>query len=93
VPVDEHDRNFVGEFTAELFITIHIDFAPAESAPSVQFDQCFFNNLAKMATFAGIDDDLAAVLHGESLAMRLLLFQCFYHNLAKSQRRLQRGLY
>ena len=66
--IDEDDGDFVGELAAELFVGIHIDFLPAEHATSLKLDQALFDNLAQMAAFSGVDQYLAGVSHGRSVA-------------------------
>ena len=61
--VDENYRDFVGELAAELFVAVDVDVLPAESAPAMQFGQALFDDLAEVATFAGVDDDLAKFGH------------------------------
>src|ERR1700756_690947 len=61
--VDEHDRDFVSELAAQLFVTINVDFLPAEKATALQLDQAFLDDLAKMTTLSGVDQHLAGVGH------------------------------
>jgi hypothetical protein len=59
VAIDEDDRNFVGELTAQLVIRIDINFMPGEPAPPMQFGQGLFDDLAKMTTLSRINYYLA----------------------------------
>lgn len=67
--VNEDYRDFVGELTAQQFVGIDIDFLPAEQPPTLQLYQAFLHNLAKMASFAGVNEDLAGVGHCRSVAV------------------------
>jgi hypothetical protein len=67
--IDEDDGNFVGELTAQLLIRIDINFMPGEPAPSVQFGQGLFDDLAKMTTLSRIHYYLAQDGHERSLAI------------------------
>jgi hypothetical protein len=61
--VDEDYRDFVGELATELFVAIDVDVLPGEAAAAMQFGQALLNDLAEMATFAGVDHDLAKFGH------------------------------
>jgi hypothetical protein len=61
--VDEDYRDFVGELTAELFVAVDVDVLPGEAASAMQFGQALFDDLAKVAAFAGVDHDLAELGH------------------------------
>src|SRR5215469_11275723 len=67
--IDEHDRHFVGELPAQLVVGVHIDFLPAKQTAAFQFDEAFFDNLAKMTTFTSVNKHLAGVGHGRSVAV------------------------
>ena len=66
--VDEDYGDFVGELAAELVVGIDVDFLPVEAAAAMQFGEGFFDDLAKVAAFAGVYHDLAGLGHGASLA-------------------------
>ena len=68
VAVDEDDRDFVVELAAQLFVGVDVYFTPTETAAAVEFGQSFFDDFAEVAAFARVDDDLAWVGHGRSLA-------------------------
>jgi hypothetical protein len=61
--VNEYNRDFVGKLPAKLFVGVNINFPPVKQAAALQLDQAFFNDLAKMATLAGVDEDLAGDVH------------------------------
>jgi hypothetical protein len=61
--VNEYNRDFVGKLAAKLFVGVNINFPPVKQAAALQLDQAFFDDLAKMATLAGIDEDLAGDVH------------------------------
>jgi hypothetical protein len=63
VAVDEDDRNFVGELAAELFVAVDVDVLPGKAAAAVEFGQSFFDDFAEVATFAGVNHDLAECRH------------------------------
>ena len=66
--VDEDDGDFVGELAAELLVGVDIDFLPAEQAAALELDQAFFDDLAEMTALPRVDEDLAGVGHGRSVA-------------------------
>ena len=55
---------------AELLVAIDVNFLPAEAAAAVQFGEGFFDDLAEVASFARVDDDLPEAGHGLSVAIR-----------------------
>jgi hypothetical protein len=57
--VDKDDRDFVVELAAELGVGVDIDLAPSEAAAAGKLSQAFLDQLAEMAPFTGIDNDLA----------------------------------
>ncbi len=62
-PVDEHNRHFVIELPPQFAVTIHIHFLPSEAAAAREFRQTLLHHLAKMATFARVNHDLAGLRH------------------------------
>ena len=46
VPVDEHNRDLVIKLAAELFVGVHINFAPLEAAAAMEFDEALLHHLA-----------------------------------------------
>jgi hypothetical protein len=69
--VDEDDGDLVGELAAELVVGVDVDFLPSEPAPTMKFGESFFDDLAKVAAFAGVEHDLSGIGHGASLAEML----------------------
>src|SRR5215472_16672246 len=67
--IDEHDRHFVGELSAQLVVGVDIDFLPAKQAAAFQLDETFFDNFAKMTAFASVNQHLAGVGHGRSVSV------------------------
>jgi hypothetical protein len=55
--------------TPQQVIGIDIDFFPAEQPPTLQLYQAFLHNLAKMTSFASVNENLARVSHGGSVAV------------------------
>ena len=62
--VDEDDGDLVGELAAELFVGVHVDVLPVEAAAAMQFGERLFHDFAEVASFAGVDHDLAELGHG-----------------------------
>jgi hypothetical protein len=67
--VDEDDGDFVGELAADLGVGVHIDFAPGETSAAGKLGEAFFDDLAKMASLAGVDHDGAGIGHAGILAL------------------------
>jgi hypothetical protein len=67
--VNEDDWDFIGELTAQRVVAIHVDFFPVEQAATLKLDQAFFYDLAKMTSFTGVNENLARVSHGGSVAV------------------------
>jgi hypothetical protein len=61
--IDEDDGDLVGELAAELVVGVYVNFLPVEAAPAVELGQGFFDDLAEVAAFAGVDHDLAGIGH------------------------------
>jgi hypothetical protein len=57
--IDEDYGDFVGELAAETVVGFNINFAPTEATAALQFGEFLFHDFAKMASLAGIHDDLA----------------------------------
>jgi hypothetical protein len=66
--VDEDDGHFVGELATQFIVAIHVDVLPAKTAAPLQLGESFLDDFAKMAAFARVNDDLARLRHGRSLA-------------------------
>ena len=66
--VDENDGDFVGKLAAELVVGVDVDFLPGEAAAAMELGEGFFDDLAEVAAFAGVEHDLAGLGHGASLA-------------------------
>jgi hypothetical protein len=61
--INEDDGNFVVELAAEFGVGVHIDLAPGEPPATRELGETLFDNLAEMASFAGIDHDVARLWH------------------------------
>jgi hypothetical protein len=61
--IDEYDGDFVGKLAAKLFVGVNVNFSPVKQAASLQLGQAFFDDLAEMATLAGVHEDLAGDVH------------------------------
>jgi hypothetical protein len=57
--VDENHGDLISELALELVIGFDVNFAPAKSAPPLQFRELFFHDLAKVAPLAGVNDNFA----------------------------------
>src|SRR5882762_2513764 len=68
VAVDEDDGDFVGEPAAQLVVAFHINLPPSEATASMQLGQRLFDDLTQMTALTRVDDDLARLRHGRSLA-------------------------
>jgi len=66
--VDEDDGDFVSKLAAELVVGVDVDFLPVEAAAAMELGKGLFDDLAKMAAFAGVKHDLTGIGHGASLA-------------------------
>jgi hypothetical protein len=61
--VDEDDGNLVGELAAELIVGVDVHFLPAEQAAAFQLDQTLLDDLAEMAAFSRVNQDIAKDVH------------------------------
>ena len=61
--VNEDDRDFIVELTAEFVVGVDVDFVPGESSAAGEFGKTFFHHLAKMASLARIYDDTTRIWH------------------------------
>jgi hypothetical protein len=57
--VNKDDRDFVIKLPPELGVSVDVDLAPGEAAAARELSQALFDEFAEVASFAGIDDDLA----------------------------------
>jgi hypothetical protein len=70
--IDEHDGDFVGVEAADFGVGVNVDLAPSEAASFLEFAEALLNDLAEVASLAGIDDDFAGFRHrrGEFSSIR-----------------------
>jgi hypothetical protein len=61
--VDEDDRDFVGELTAQKIVGIDVDFLPTEQAAALEFDQTLFDDFAEMAALARVNENFTRGFH------------------------------
>jgi hypothetical protein len=61
--VDEDYGDFVGVETAEVIVGVYVNFLPVESGVALKFSQTFFDDLAQVASLAGVDHDLSGLVH------------------------------
>jgi hypothetical protein len=72
--INEDDGNFVVELPAEFGVGVHVNVAPGKATTAREFGEAFFYNLAQMASFTGVNHDVAKLWHaGKSLARELRL--------------------
>lgn len=62
--VDEDNRNFVGKLTAKTVICIYINFAPMKATAALELSEFLLHDLAKVASAAGIHNDVTRRRHG-----------------------------
>jgi hypothetical protein len=72
--IDEDHGNFIGELAAQFFVRVNVNFPPSEAGLALQFDQAFFDDLAKVTTFARVNYNFARLRHGGSLAVLVRIF-------------------
>src|SRR5207302_8523094 len=68
--VDEDHRNFIVELAAELEVGVNVDFLPDEPSTAGEFGETFLHHFAKVASLAGIDDDVTSVWHARRILAR-----------------------
>jgi hypothetical protein len=61
--VDEDYGDFVGVETTEVIVGVYVNFLPVESGVALKFSQTFFDDLAQVASLAGVDHDLSGLVH------------------------------
>jgi hypothetical protein len=61
--VDEDDGHLVGVLAAKLVVGIDVHFLPAEQAAALELDEAFLDDFAEVATFAGVDQNVAGIGH------------------------------
>jgi hypothetical protein len=70
VAVDENDRNFIVELAAELEVGVDVNFLPDEPSTAGEFGETFLHHFAKVASLAGIDDDVTSICHAGRILAR-----------------------
>jgi hypothetical protein len=68
--VDEDDGDFVSELAAELVVAVDVDVLPGEAAAAMEFGEGFFDDLAEVTSFAGVENDLAGLGHWGEFSKR-----------------------
>jgi len=66
--VDEDYGDLVGVAATNFGVGLDINFAPDEASALFELGETLFDDLAKMASFAGVKNDLAPVCHAGSVA-------------------------
>lgn len=62
--VDEHYGNFIIELPAKFEIGVDVNFAPGKTSSARKLNQALLHHFAEMASFAGVDNDVARICHG-----------------------------
>jgi hypothetical protein len=70
--VDENDRNFIVELAAEFEVGVDVDFLPDKPSTAGEFGETFFHYLAKVASLAGIYDDVTSIWHATRILARAI---------------------
>ena len=68
--IDEHDGNFIVELAAEFVVGIDIDFVPGKASPAGELVKTFLHHFAKVASFAGIYNDVTRIWHAGRILAR-----------------------
>jgi hypothetical protein len=61
--IDEDDRDFVVELAAKIGVRIDVDVVPGESSAPRKLGQALFHHFTQVASFAGINHDVAELWH------------------------------
>ncbi len=61
--IDEDHRDFVVELAAKIEVGIDVDFLPGKSTAPRELGQTLFDDFTQVAAFAGINHDVAGLLH------------------------------
>jgi hypothetical protein len=70
--VDENYRNFIVELAAKLEVGVDVDFLPDEPSAAREFGETFLHHFAKVASLAGIDDDITSIWHAGRILARAM---------------------
>jgi hypothetical protein len=68
--VDENHRNFIVELAAEFEVSVDVNFLPDEPSAAGEFGETFLHYFAKVASLAGIDDDVTSIWHAGRILAR-----------------------
>jgi hypothetical protein len=68
--VDEDHGNFIVELAAEFEVGVDVDFLPDEPSTAGEFGETFLHHFAKVASLAGIDDDVTSIWHAGRILAR-----------------------
>ncbi len=63
-PVDKYHWHFVVKLPPQFGVAIDIHFLPGEPASAGELTETLLHHLAKVTALAGVNHDLAGVLHG-----------------------------
>jgi hypothetical protein len=68
--VDKNHRNFIVELAAELEVGVDVYLLPDEPSTAGEFSETFLHHFAKVASLAGIDDDVTGIWHAWRILAR-----------------------
>jgi hypothetical protein len=63
--VDENNRDFVIELPPKIGVGVDVDLAPSEAAAAGELRKALLDDLAKVASLPGINQNSAEFRHGE----------------------------
>ena len=65
--VDENYGDFVVKLAPQLVVGVNVDLLPGKTSPAVQLRESFLHDLAKMASLARVQTNLAGLGHAASV--------------------------
>jgi hypothetical protein len=69
-PIDEDNRDFVVELTAEFRIGIHVNLAPYEAATARQLGKTLFDHFTEVTPLARVHDNIGEFWHAREILAR-----------------------
>jgi len=68
--IDENHGNLIVKLAPKFVVGVDVDFPPNESTAAREFGKALLYNLAEVAPFAGVDDDVAELGHAGKIVAR-----------------------
>ena len=62
--VYENNGDLISELASQRVVGVDVDFTPTEAAPALELRQLLFDNFTKVASFAGVHNDLSRIEAG-----------------------------